>query len=410
MRTIRISILVLLGILVPRLLMAQEAVTVRVAVLPFEIYSMEETPNLNRELAIQLSQQLGLNPRILTCTQDLIVAALGNKKAVSLDQAQLAKMAQALDAHFIVSGSLTKIQNDMSMDVQLYNNFDKEAFAKTYAEGTALESLVRDIAQKLEQEIVKRSAFIPMSQRIKTETAAAPAAEKPDELIPDMKEEPKRQEPAAVPRKEKEQVAAAVSPPPPVKEQEPVEEEEPVVQPPSASEPEKKMEPPPAAKKSGKPAKTKEAAREKQAGPSFGNNSLPVNIHADTLEYDNKQNQVAFKGHVVARQGDMVIFADAMKVQYESKGKLKDIQAQGGVKIIQADRIATGDNITFYNEQQKIVLSGNPRVWQGDNVITGEKITVYIKEERSVVEGSQAGRVSATIVPRKKEQKPGQDR
>jgi len=49
-------------------------------------------------------------------------------------------------------------------------------------------------------------------------------------------------------------------------------------------------------------------------------------------------------------------------------------------------------------------------VWQGDNVITGEKITVYIKEERSVVEGSKAGRVSATIVPRKKEQKPGQER
>ena len=101
----------------------------------------------------------------------------------------------------------------------------------------------------------------------------------------------------------------------------------------------------------------------------------------------------------------MVIFADAMKVEYESKGKLKEIQAQGGVKIIQGDRIATGDLITFYNEQQKIVLTGNPRVWQGDNVITGEKITVYIKEERSVVEGSQAGRVSATIVPRKKEQK-----
>jgi len=137
---------------------------------------------------------------------------------------------------------------------------------------------------------------------------------------------------------------------------------------------------------------------------SFGSN-LPVNINADTLEYDNKRNMVAFKGHVVARQGDMVIFADAMNVTYEQKGKLKQIEAQGGVKIIQADRIATGDSITYYNEEQKIVLNGNPRVWQGDNVINGEKITVFIKEERSIVEGSTANRVSATIVPKKKGQK-----
>ena len=54
--------------------MAQEDITVRVAVLPFEIFSMEETPNLGRELSIQLSQQIGLNPRILTCTQDLIAS------------------------------------------------------------------------------------------------------------------------------------------------------------------------------------------------------------------------------------------------------------------------------------------------------------------------------------------------
>lgn len=403
MRNIRISVLVLLAILWPRLLMAQEDITVRVAVLPFEIFSMEEAPNLGRELSIQLSQQIGLNPRILTCTQGLIASVLSSRKGAALDQAQLAKMAQSLDAHFIVSGSLTKIQNDMSMDVQLYNNFDKEAYFKTFAEGPGLEALVRDIAQKLEQEIMKKAALIPLSQRIKT--AAAPAAEKPEELIPEMREEPKEAAPAIKPPEEKKQ-EASVKPSPPVKEQE-ASEEEAAEQPPAVREPEKKPElpPPSAAEKTGKSAKPKEAAREKPVGPSFGATSLPVNIHADTLEYDNKQNQVAFKGHVVARQGDMVIFADAMKVEYESKGKLKEIQAQGGVKIIQGDRIATGDLITFYNEQQKIVLTGNPRVWQGDNVITGEKITVYIKEERSVVEGSQAGRVSATIVPRKKEQK-----
>ena len=403
MRNIRISVLILLGILCPRLLMAQEAITVRVAVLPFEIFSMEETPNLGRELSIQLSQQIALNTSILTCTQDLIAAAIAGKKGAALDQAQLARMAEALEVHFIVSGSLTKIQNDMSMDVQLYNNFDTEAYFKTFAEGTGLQSLVRDIAQKLEQEILKKAALIPLSRRIKT--AAAPAEEKTEEPIPELGEEPKAAAPAETPQEEKPQ-EASVKPPPPEKEQEVVEEEA-AVPPPAVLEPEEKSEP---AQEKKPTAKTREASREKSAGPSFGKTGLPVNIHADSLEYDNKQSQVAFKGHVVARQGDMVIFADAMKVDYESKGKLKEIEARGGVKIIQGDRIATGDSITFYNVQQKIVLTGNPRVWQGDNVITGEKITVYIKEERSVVEGSQSDRVSATIVPKKREQKAGPER
>jgi len=294
------------------------------------------------------------------------------------------------------------------MDVQLYNNFDKEAFARTYAEGTALESLVRDMAQKLEQEMMKRAALIPPAQRITTEPAAAPAAEKPEELIPDMKEAPQEEAPAAAPREEKQQAAAVTTSVPQQLQDEAAEAD--FEQPRTAPEPEKKTELPQAAEKNAKSAKKMDAGREKQSGPAFGNSGLPVNIHADTLEYDNKQSRVAFKGHVVARQGDMVIFADSMQVEYESKGKLKEIEARGGVKIIQADRIATGDLITFYNEQQKIVLTGNPRVWQGDNVITGEKITVYIREERSVVEGSKAGRVSATIVPKKKEQKPGQER
>jgi lipopolysaccharide export system protein LptA len=399
MRTIRITVLILLCILWPQLLPAQEDITVRVAVLPLEIFSMEETSTLGRELAIQLSQQLSLNPRILTCSQDLIAPLLEGKKEGAPD---LARMAQALDAHFIVSGSLTKIQNDMSMDVQLYNNFAKEASATTFAEGTGLETLVRETAQKLEQEIFKKAALIPQAQRIKTAEAPAPAV-KSEEPIPEMLEEPKQEAPAPK-RVEEKPPAEAVPPAPPEKEQQPAEEETAAEQP-AAPEPEKKPELPPEETKAGKTARHADAGKEKKSGPAFGNSNLPVNIHADTLEYDNKQNQVAFNGHVVARQGDMVIFADAMKVDYEAKGKLRQIQARGGVKIIQGDRIATGDTITFYNEQQKIVLSGNPRVWQGDNVITGERITVYIKEERSVVEGTQAGRVSATIVPKKKEQK-----
>jgi len=138
----------------------------------------------------------------------------------------------------------------------------------------------------------------------------------------------------------------------------------------------------------------------------------PVNINADSLEYDNKSNSATFRGNVVARQGDIVMFADTIDVLYgeknggqQDKGKLKQLSAVGNVKVIQGERIATGQKIIFYNDEQKIVATGNPRVWQGDNVIVGSKITAYLKEDRSVVEGTLQDRVSATIYPREKKTK-----
>ena len=396
--------LILVMLLWSGTLSAQQGTAVRVAVMPFDIFSMEETPNLGRELSIQLSQQMALNPRILTCSYDVIASVLQSRKNKRLDEAGLSEIAKALDAQFVVFGSLTKIQTDMSLDVQLFNSAEKGAYFKAFAEGTVLEALIRNIAQKLEPEIMKKAALIAPEQRITA--AQEPKPETTEELLAEEKgKQPQPAEQAPPAAEEKKIAPTTALPPAPIREEAVPEEDfvEPPPSPPAAEKKEARLAPTPAGKEE-KSAKGGESSQQKKGLPSLGSN-LPVNINADTLEYDNKRNMVAFKGHVVARQGDMVIFADAMNVTYEQKGKLKQIEAQGGVKIIQADRIATGDTITYYNEEQKIVLNGNPRVWQGDNVINGEKITVFIKEERSIVEGSPANRVSATIVPKKKGQK-----
>jgi lipopolysaccharide export system protein LptA len=396
--------LILVMLLWSGTLSAQQGTAVRVAVMPFDIFSMEETPNLGRELSIQLSQQMALNPRILTCSYDVIASVLQSRKNKRLDEAGLSEIAKALDAQFVVFGSLTKIQTDMSLDVQLFNSAEKGAYFKAFAEGTVLEALIRNIAQKLEPEIMKKAALIAPEQRITA--AQEPKPETTEELLAEEKgKQPQPAEQAPPAAEEKKIAPTTALPPAPIREEAAPEEDfvEPPPSPPAAEKKEARLAPTPAGKEE-KSAKGGESSQQKKGLPSLGSN-LPVNINADTLEYDNKRNMVAFKGHVVARQGDMVIFADAMNVTYEPKGKLKQIEAQGGVKIIQADRIATGDTITYYNEEQKIVLNGNPRVWQGDNVINGEKITVFIKEERSIVEGSPANRVSATIVPKKKGQK-----
>ena len=71
--------------------------------------------------------------------------------------------------------------------------------------------------------------------------------------------------------------------------------------------------------------------------------------------------------------------------------------ATGQVKIIQGKDVATGETATFYNADQRIVLTGNPKVWQGQNLVKGEEITVWIKENRSLVTSKGANRVQAVI-------------
>ena len=117
------------------------------------------------------------------------------------------------------------------------------------------------------------------------------------------------------------------------------------------------------------------------------------------MEYDNRANKGIFKGNVVARQDDIVMFANSMHVYYSDGGGLSRVDAHGNVRVVQGDRIATGSSIIFNNATQTIVATGSPRVWQGDNVVHGTKITVYLKEERTVVESDSNSRASATIYP-----------
>ena len=122
----------------------------------------------------------------------------------------------------------------------------------------------------------------------------------------------------------------------------------------------------------------------------------PVKITSKTMEADNKRNMVTFKGDVVVKQEDIVIFSDMMKVSYEPKGGINKVEASGNVKMSQENRIATGKKLVFYNPEQKIVMTGSPKIWQGDNLISCEKVTVLLEDNKIIFEG----KVDSIIYPR----------
>jgi len=151
-------------------------------------------------------------------------------------------------------------------------------------------------------------------------------------------------------------------------------------------------------------------AQEKKAGFAkgfgFTSSRSPIEITSDSVEGDQKQNRVTFKGNVVAKQEEATLYANTVVVHYDSEmKKMKEIIATGNVKILHMDRRATGQKVTFYQNENKIVLEGDAVIREGDNVVRGERVVYLVDEEKSYVEGGKGGRVSTTITPSSREER-----
>jgi lipopolysaccharide export system protein LptA len=126
----------------------------------------------------------------------------------------------------------------------------------------------------------------------------------------------------------------------------------------------------------------------------------PIEIASDRLEGNDQTGSAKFSGSVVAKQGNVTIYAEELSIYYQSGSRdIEKIVALNGVRIVQGERTATGNKAIFFNQQGKVVLSGSPKVHQGQDFIQGDEITVFLNEERSVVTGKEGGRVNAVFHP-----------
>ena len=132
------------------------------------------------------------------------------------------------------------------------------------------------------------------------------------------------------------------------------------------------------------------SAQEKKAASS---SKEPTVITSEILTADNKAKTALFERSVVAKKGEMTLFADKMLVYYsEEKGSsnIKKIDAEGNVKLIKGERIVTSKFAVYFAEpEEKIIFTGEPRATEGENVVTGTKMTYFMKDDRSLVENSK---------------------
>lgn len=320
----------------------------RVGILPFQIYSGEKVGYLQEVISTRLAQQLE-KKAITTLAPEEVNRIIAGREASIFNPEELNSIAQKTGSQFLVYGSLTKIDDNLSIDARVFTPLKESLFYKDFVEGKDLDQLIEQLGSKISQQILAVAL---------KETPLESAPDKPtileEELQPDSS--PGKSEPFPSP----------ITPP----VTSPVENEEAPI------------------------SETKASTSEKPFS-----SSQPINITSDRMEADNRNRTVNFLGNVVAKREDMVIFSDRILTFYNKEGKIDKIIAQGNVKINQNDRMATCVEATFFQPSQKIVLTGKPKVWQGNNIITGEKITILLIEDKMDIEGGKQNRVNATIYP-----------
>ena len=142
------------------------------------------------------------------------------------------------------------------------------------------------------------------------------------------------------------------------------------------------------------------------------------------MTVNNQENTAIFDGAVVLTRGLLVVQSDHMVVSFhpsrngagqkdsggvtKSKGvpsqtmpdskerdatpavserSIRMVEATGRVNIKKEDGQATCQKAVYYEDQKKIVLTGEPVAWQKGTRVSGKRIIMFLDEDRSVVEG-----------------------
>jgi len=361
--------------------------TAKVGVLPFQIFSGEKVEYLNEVIATNLSQQLKTKEGFSIINQEEI-NNVSRKKAGSgaFSLQELNVIAEKTGAQFLIYGSLTKIEDNLSIDARVFTTLESSPPYKDFVEGKDLDLLLKNLGDKIShhvsQVVLASPPPVVIAEAPNEPTPSAPATEtQPSAPSSSLTEAPPVGETKSPPQGEKTTTTQAQ-----VMEQ--------------PSEPTTDS----TAEASAEHPKKASDDKSQLLKPKGFTSDQPVNITSDRMVADNRNRTVNFLGNVVAKREDMIMFSDQLSAVYTEQSKIEKIIARGNVKINQTNRTATCQEATFFQLRQQVVMTGKPKVWQNKNIITGDKITIFIKEDRVEVEsqkqeGGKQGRVNAIIYP-----------
>ena len=93
---------------------------VRVVILPFEIYSSEKVEYLKDVITNELGELLERRPTFQVVRPHMIADLLPREASTgSLNRTERETLMQKTEAHFVICGSVTKIESNVSLDARV---------------------------------------------------------------------------------------------------------------------------------------------------------------------------------------------------------------------------------------------------------------------------------------------------
>lgn len=111
------------------------------------------------------------------------------------------------------------------------------------------------------------------------------------------------------------------------------------------------------------------------------NTKTPVELVADTIDYDAKQGVFVANGKVRITQGQMVVTGD--KAEYNTKNQ--EGRITGGVKAVNQDSTLTAAEVQTYKNNTYLIAIGDAVLTKGENRLTGPKVEYFSDTQYALV-------------------------
>ena len=104
----------------------------------------------------------------------------------------------------------------------------------------------------------------------------------------------------------------------------------------------------------------------------------PIEILADSMEWNKKLGQAVAIGNAIAVQGETTIKANKIiaVLSEDNNQQIKELKAIGKVVFLKNKQLATGDKAIYYLNQDKVIITGNVELKNDGNIIKGEKLII----------------------------------
>ncbi len=131
-----------------------------------------------------------------------------------------------------------------------------------------------------------------------------------------------------------------------------------------------------------------------QAQSIAGHNSrAPVDVAADRIELQDRQNRVILSGNVVINQANLRLTSARTLINYNDAGTLEinRITATGGAVVTRGNERASGDVAIYDFNRRIITMAGNVRLRRGSDTLNGGRLTIDLRTGLSSVDGRASG-------------------